>query len=466
MYRKTDEKIKIGIIGGEGSSDLLESFLEMGEISVAGILDREENTLFMRVGRKWGIFNTISPETFIHKVKGMLVVDLSNEWYKKEIPDLDGQVRMMSPDMSVLLVSCVKDRRRLLRTQSALQRVSEVIVSTFDLNRILNLVIYIASRLMKVEICSLRLLEDRGRLEMVASYGLSKKYLRKGYLKIGESIAGWVVKNKKPYLSANLKEDSRYSYFRYAKKEGIQSLLCVPLLVKEKPIGTLSIYTSSPRVFTPGEIRLFTTFANQVAMVVENARLFKEVEESYVGLLEALGVVVETRDFYTASHSDDVRQYALAIADEVSLSPEEREAVSYASLLHDLGKIGIEERILDKPDKLTSEEFEKIANHSKIGADIVSHIKILKHLAPLILHLHERYDGKGYPDGLKGSKIPMGSRILMVADAFSAMTSDRPYRKALSKETAISELKKNRGTQFDPEVVDAFLSSLASGKIK
>lgn len=454
------EKTKIGIIGGDRAPDLMESLLETGEVNVAGILDEEEDSVFMRLGKKWGVSNTTSPEVFIRRVKGMVVVDLSDGWYKKAVPYLDGQVRIVGGEISSLLVSCVKDRRRLLRTQSALQRISEVIVSTFDLSRVLNLVIYIASRLMKVEICSLRLIGEKGDLKMVASYGLSNKYLRKGDLKTGESVAGWVVKNKKPYLSANLKEDPLYRYSRYAKREGISSLLCVPLLVKEKVIGSLSVYTSSQRVFTPGDIRLFTTFANQVAIVVENARLFKEVEESYLGLLEALGIVVETRDFYTASHSHDVKKYALSIAKKMNVTSEEMEAISYASLLHDLGKIGIEERILDKPEKLTSEEFEKIANHSKIGADIVSHIKILKHLAPLILHLHERYDGKGYPDGLKGKRIPLGSRILMVADAFSAMTSDRPYRKALSREIAISELKKNKGTQFDPEVVDAFLSVL------
>ena len=458
------KKIKLGIIGGEGAPELLESFLEIGEVNIGGILDQKKNTLFMRLGKKWGVFNTTVPEVFLRRVSGMLIVDFSNGWYKKIVPNLDGEVKIVGPDISALLFSCIKDRRRLLRTQSALQRISEIIVSTFDINRILNFVIHIASRLMKVEICSLRLISDKGKLKMVASCGLSRRYLGKGDLKIGKSVAGWVVKNKKPYFSTNLKKDPLYDYSSFARREGISSLLCVPLSVKEKVIGSLSVYTSSPRVFTPGETRLFTTFANQVAIVVENARLFKEVEESYLGLLEALNVVVETRDFYTANHSHDVRKYALAIAEKMGVTSEEKEAISYASLLHDLGKIGIEERILDKPEKLTSEEFEKIATHSKIGADIVSHIKILKHLAPLILHLHERYNGKGYPDGLKGKSISLGSRILMVADAFSAMTSDRPYRKALLREEAISELKKNRGSQFDPEVVDAFLSVLSIDK--
>lgn len=455
-----DQKVKIGIIAGEKGQEVLESVIDAGEVEILGVLDKDADSVFMKTARKYKIFATTSPESFSGKLKSTLVIDFSDKWYRKSFPLLEKEVKLAGYEMAQLLFSCIRDRKKLLRTQAALQRISEVIVSTSDSPRILNLVIYIASRLMKVETCSLRLIGTNGRLNMVASYGLSKKYLQKGDLKVGESIAGWVVKNKKPYMSSNLKEDHLYDFSRFAKQEGIVSMLCVPLVVKEKAIGSLSIYTSSSKTFAPNEIRLFTTFANQVAIIVENARLFKEVEESYVGLLEALSVVVETRDFYTADHSRDVKKYALAIADKMGVSDEEKEAIAYASLLHDLGKIGIEEKILDKPEKLTVEEFAKISKHSKIGADIVSHIKVLKHLAPLILHLHERYDGKGYPDGLKGGKIPKGSRILMVADAFSAMTSDRPYRKALPEYVALSELKKNKGTQFDPGVVDCFVSAI------
>jgi len=455
-----EKKISIGIIAGENGQEVLESIVDAGEVEVLGVLDRDAGSAFIKVARKNKIFATTSPESFSNKLKNLLVVDFSNGWYHGSYPLLGKQVKLAGDETAQLIFSCTKDRKKLLRTQAALQRISEVIVSTFDSPRILNLIIYIASRLMKVETCSLRLIGTNRRLNMAASYGLSKKYLQKGDLKVGESIAGWVVKNKKPYMSSNLKEDPLYDFSRFAKKEGIVSMLCVPLVVKEKAIGALSIYTASLKTFAPNEVRLFSTFANQVAIIVENARLFKEVEESYVGLLEALSVVVETRDLYTAKHSRDVKKYALAIAEKMGVSSEEKEAIAYASLLHDLGKIGIEEKILDKPEKLTAEEFEKISKHSKIGADIVSHIKVLRHLSPLILHLHERYDGKGYPDGLKGSKIPRGSRILMVADAFSAMTSDRPYRKALPTFTALSELKKNKGTQFDPGVVDFFVSTI------
>lgn len=456
---------EVGIVGGEGAIDLLETFLGIGDIKINGVLDNEESSPLTKIAKKSSVFTTSDPAVFFRKMKGMTILDLSNGWYRKLVPWLNGDVRMVNAELSGLLVSCVKDRKRLIRTQSALERVSEIIVSTFDLPRILDLVIFIASRLMKVKICAVRLIDSDGVLSMAASYGLSKDYQGKGSVKVGDSIAGWVVENRKPYFSRDVRKDPKYRYAKYAKNEGITSMLCVPLIVKEKAIGSLSVYTSLSREFSPGEIRLFTAFSNQVAVVVENARLFKDIEESHLGLLEALGVVVETRDFYTADHSRDVKKYAITIARQMGLSTEETESIAYASLIHDLGKIGIEERILSKPDKLSVEEFEKVANHSKIGADIVSHIKILKHLAPLILHLHERYDGKGYPDGLKGDRIPLGSRILMVADAFSAMTSDRPYRKAMPDGKAVAELRKNAGAQFDPVVVDTFIEAYGKSGI-
>lgn len=461
MHKRED----VGIIGGPGASEVLEIFIETGEVIVSGVLDSDENSGLIKLAGKAGIFATTDPCVFFKNPKLKTVLDMSEGWFKKFLAELDNDIEIVSPGVASLLFLCVKDRRRLLKTQSALERISEIAVSTFDIDRVLKLVVYIASRLLKVEKCSVRLLEQDGSLSMIASSGLSGNYLKKGCLKIGESVAGWVVKNKKPHVSSNLKEDRLYKFSSYAKEENISSLLCVPLMIKDRVMGSFSVYNSDPRRFAPSEMRLFSAFANQVAVVLENARLFKDVEDSYLGLLEALGIVVEARDFYTADHSKEVRRYAMAIATEMGLSQEELKAVDYTSTIHDLGKIGIEEKILSKPEKLTPDEFVRIADHSRIGADIISQIKILRHLAPLILHLHERYDGRGYPDGLKGEEIPLGSRILMVADAFSAMTSNRPYRKALPVSIAEKELQKHIGTQFDPGVVKTFVSILPGLKL-
>ena len=256
-----DNNKRIGIINGAGAIDLLEAFLGAGEIKITGVLDQDKNSRFAKIAKESKIFVSTDPVVFFHRFKGKTVIDFSDGWYKKIIPLTDESVKIVDPEMSELLLVCVKDRKRLTRTQSALERVSEIIVSRFDLSKILNLVIYIASRLLKVEICSVRLLDSNGKLSRISSSGLSRKYLKKGDLRVGESIAGWVVKNKKSYISQDLERDSRYKFSSFAEKEGIKSLLCMPLIVKNCVIGVLSVYSSVPRKFNLSEVRLFTAFA-------------------------------------------------------------------------------------------------------------------------------------------------------------------------------------------------------------
>ena len=144
----------------------------------------------------------------------------------------------------------------------------------------------------------------------------------------------------------------------------------------------------------------------------------------------------------------------------MGLEERDRQKLKYASTLHDIGKIGIAGRVLNKPGALTDEEYMHVKTHPLLGDTIIEPVEFLQGPRPIILHHHERYDGKGYPDGLKGSSIPLCARILSVADAFEAMRSDRPYRRALTMDKAIEELKKNSGTQFDPKVINIFLSIL------
>jgi len=150
-------------------------------------------------------------------------------------------------------------------------------------------------------------------------------------------------------------------------------------------------------------------------------------------------------------------EYAMATAREMRLSMYDSQVVRYAAILHDIGKIGVSDYILSKPGDLTKEEKKKMQKHSQIGADIVTQIDSFKEASKLVYHHHERYNGQGYPEGLRGEDIPLGARIIAVVDAYDAMTSRRPYRKAYSREEAVAELKKNIGTQFDGKVVEAFL---------
>ncbi len=186
----------------------------------------------------------------------------------------------------------------------------------------------------------------------------------------------------------------------------------------------------------------------------------KELQESFKGVITAFALAIDAKDAYTHGHSERVARLAAEIAAELGLEPHEIETIRYAGLLHDVGKIGIDEQTLHKSDHLNDEEQEVIKAHPIIGARILEPIVLLKEIAPLVRHSHESYDGTGYPDGLTGEEIPLGARILAVADAFEAMTSNRPYRHALNHAQAISLLREGMGKQWDAKVVEALFRVL------
>ncbi|MFH2137011.1 MAG: HD domain-containing phosphohydrolase [Candidatus Omnitrophota bacterium] len=198
---------------------------------------------------------------------------------------------------------------------------------------------------------------------------------------------------------------------------------------------------------------------NSMRRIVEKQKLQSDNIQLFE-TIKALAMALDARDHYTHGHSQQVTDYSVAIATEMDLSLEDIERIRDAGLLHDIGKIGIADAVLLKPGRLTDEEYAQIRKHPEIGKKILSPVRSLTDKIPLIYHHHERYDGGGYPDGLKGENIPLGARILAVADSYQAMTSDRPYRKALPMEVAISELNKGRDKQFDTKIVDIFIEVL------
>ncbi len=181
------------------------------------------------------------------------------------------------------------------------------------------------------------------------------------------------------------------------------------------------------------------------------------------GLIEILAAVIDARDMYVYGHSIQVTAYAVAIAEELGLSREEQEMIRKASLLHDIGKLGISEEILSKPGAVTEDELDILRQHPSIGAEILGQMEELKELAAIVASHHEFYNGQGYPHGKKGEEIPLGGRILCVADALDAMLSDRPYKAGVSLDQALEEIKRNAGVQFDPQVVETLLR--VAGKV-
>lgn len=189
-------------------------------------------------------------------------------------------------------------------------------------------------------------------------------------------------------------------------------------------------------------------------------KLYVDMRKNYYDTVKALINAIEAKDPYTSGHANRVGEYSVAIAQEINLSAKQIEIIKNASLLHDIGKIGIDDRILNKQERLSELELEVIKNHPSIGYDIIKDIGFLKDVMNIVKHHHEKWDGSGYPQGLKGSEIPIETTILTISDAYDAMTTDRPYRKALSSEEAIIELRKHTGTQFNPNIIDKAIETL------
>lgn len=232
----------------------------------------------------------------------------------------------------------------------------------------------------------------------------------------------------------------------------------VPLIARQEPFGVMIFL--SPEQIHPLDKELIHAFASLAAVSIETARAYQRFQEQNLQTITALAAAVEARDPYTSGHSQKVTEYTTAIAAKMGLSTKEIENLRMAGLLHDIGKIGIPDSVLNKPARLTAAERIMIDSHPVTSAEIVGKIEALAHLMPTIRHHHERWDGKGYPDGLKGDEIPLLARILAVGDGFEAMTAERPYRFAKSQEKAIEELKAGAATQWDPKVVEVFLKVL------
>jgi HD-GYP domain-containing protein (c-di-GMP phosphodiesterase class II) len=238
------------------------------------------------------------------------------------------------------------------------------------------------------------------------------------------------------------------------------SELSVPIHVDGRVWGVLNLEQEPTNSFDEYDVMLAEAIVAQTGAALHRCALLDEMEQSFSRTLGVLCDALESKDAYTADHAEEVATLALATAGELCFDNSQRRALRYAALLHDIGKIGVRSELLSKPSSLTPEEYLEIQTHSDIGATLLARIPMLAEIAPLVRGVHERWDGKGYPDGLAGTGIPLESRIVSVCDAWHAMTSDRPYRKALSIADARGELARGAGSQFDPDVVLAFVSTI------
>ncbi|MQY52865.1 MAG: HD domain-containing protein, partial [Firmicutes bacterium] len=323
-------------------------------------------------------------------------------------------------------------------------------------------------KVMDAEGCSVLLVDEKEKkLQFVAASGAKKEEVKKLSLNMGEGVAGWVAQNDQPLLIDDVSKDDRFSKkIDETLTQKTKSLICVPLKVKERTIGVMEVMNKrGDRTFTERDMVLFKPLSAQAAVAIERAKLYEDLEDMYISTVKSLAAAIDAKDPYTRGHSERVTRFAMLIAKELGLDDKTQRDVQLCGLLHDVGKIGVPISVLRKKDKLTDEDWKHIRRHPVLGAEIISPIAQLKELIPNIRHHHERYDGKGYPDKLKGEDIPLISRILAVADTFDALTSERPYRSGLADKAALEEMEVVKGTQLDPACVEVFVTGYRKGFI-
>ncbi len=250
-------------------------------------------------------------------------------------------------------------------------------------------------------------------------------------------------------------------------RERIRRFVCVPLERDRRPLGVLlAIDKTDTTEFNSVDLKLLNNVGNQCSIFLENAALYNDMQDLFMGVLHALTRSIDAKDAYTRGHSQRVAELSRALAQKIGLADEQCEREYLSGLLHDVGKIGVPEAVLTKPGRLSEDEFAAIKKHPEIGAQILGNIRQLQDIIPGVLYHHERWDGRGYPHGIAGESVPLMGRIIAVADSFDAMSSNRTYRPALPLETVLDEIKRCGGAQFDPALARLFVTLDFSAYVK
>jgi HD-GYP domain-containing protein (c-di-GMP phosphodiesterase class II) len=283
---------------------------------------------------------------------------------------------------------------------------------------------------------------------------------------ISSTIVRRALEKREAVISMDAAEDDRFDGGMSILTQHITSVMCAPLVHQQEVLGAVYVDTrGSKSAFVQKDLELLVALAGPAAIAIRNAQYLRKLEKSYHDTIVALSNSVEARDHYTVGHTWRVTNFALQMARVLGWTEEQLKACEIGGVLHDVGKIAVDDAILRKPGRLTDEEFTKMKIHPEKGARMMQDIPFLKNVIPYCLYHHERFDGRGYPFQMSGDKIPIEGRLIAVADSFDAMTSNRPYRKGMDPEIAIAELEKGKGTQFDPECADALVRCYREGKI-
>ncbi len=404
-----------------------------------------------------------------------------------EIQAALGKIKGLEGEISLV----IREMQEKVQQLEFLNEFSSILNSTLDTAIVREKSLEATCKLLRCETASLYLVDvATNELYWETALGDVGKELKKSVrLPINDqSIAGYVAMTGESLIINDVQSDPRHF-----KKKGSapakggfvsRTMVCVPLKGIErkgdtavsKTIGVLQALNKLPSLpekpsqhewpdFIDDDRRILETLSNQVAIAIENSQLYTTLKKSFYDTVEALAEAIEKKDRYTGGHTKRVVHFSMCIAKYMNLTAEQLERIRLGAILHDVGKIGIEDKILKKPAPLDDDEWGVMKTHPELGWEIMNRVEGLKDVIAGMRYHHERYDGKGYPLGLKGEEIPVIARIISVADTYDAMVSTRPYRKGLDPKIAFEEIVKYRGTQFDPEVVDAFIEAFKNEKM-
>lgn len=477
LLSENKESLACTFATGPKSEQLLGMSLGIGE-GIAGWVTQTQKTVLIadaQTDPRWAsrfdehlemVTQTLACVPLIANGNSLGALELVNKKGDQAFDEKD-QERLMAlaglAGLAIYNAQLFEKERRHRERQELLQAIGPLLHESLDLDRLLAQILDQVSIHLKAKATSVWLVDDKDNAVVcqVATGDVAEQVIDMS-VPLGKGIVGLVASTGESTMVANAQDDPRATARNVDAITGFvtRSLLTVPLLRKGRCLGAIQVVNkvNPEELFTPFDQEMLEQLANSAAFAIENARLYNELEQSYSETLEALIHALDLKDQETQFHSRRVVEFTVLLAKTMHVDPDEIVHVRRAALLHDIGKMSIPDSILQKTGPLTAEERILLEDHPRYAFEMMAGIPFLAKAADIVLASHERYDGKGYPRGLSGEQIPLGARLFAVADTFDAMTSDRPYRKSQSYDVAMAEISWQSGKQFDPQVVDAFLS--------
>ena len=410
-----------------------------------------------------------SPKELLIKVRRIFERIEKTELLSTKNRELETEVAKNREDLLVRN----KELRLQVYSLETLMELTHQLNSTLDLDATLNTLILSVVGQLRVNSACLFLTDDREyprQLEASTFKGIKGDQARSLSFPYGGAFARALLpvdgRDLEPRRLADMEHDADLDGEVGSLFAAGLTLVC-PVVLKSRLAAILAVGEKvSGQDFLAHDLEMLRVLSESAAMAIENARLYKDLQDAYVSTVRLLVSRIEEKDPYTHGHTERVAAYAVGIAQEMGFIPEEVQRIQFGAFLHDIGKVHTEDHVLHKPGALTEEEWRMVKMHPLRGAEMVKGVRFLERVTDMIRHHHERVDGRGYPDGLKGDEISTAAKIVNVADAFDAMTTDRPYRAGLTMEQAIAQMTEKAGSQFAAEIVEVFVRGLESGAIR